>query len=63
MYGPRPKRTRRWKSIALDEIRKIIDRLRQQGPLAGGAVNAELRKMYGTENIKHRMGHGWYRLH
>lgn len=52
----------RWKCVPDDEVGAILKDCGRKGTRTAGCVARELCRIYGTDNIKHRMGYGWYKL-
>jgi hypothetical protein len=53
---------RRWREVTMEELRRVWEDLARRKILYSGCTHAELVRIYGAENIKHRMGYGWYKL-
>ena len=52
---------KRWLPVSMRELRQVWAYLREQDVCFNGCTNAELIRRYGEENIKHKMGDGWYK--
>jgi hypothetical protein len=53
---------RRWRTVTMEELRKIWADLQARNEWYNGCTHAELIRLYGSANIKHVSGYGWYRL-
>lgn len=53
---------RRWRKISVEELRHIWDILRRRDEIYNGCTEAELLRIYGSGNIIHKPGYGWYKL-
>lgn len=54
--------SRRWRRVSDMELEYLIEDLRRQDHWYAGCVHAELGHRYGSDNIRHRAGYGWYKL-
>jgi hypothetical protein len=52
---------RRWKKVSDEEVREILTKLQREGRIENFGCWKELKRRYG-ENVKHKMGVGWYKL-
>jgi hypothetical protein len=53
---------RRWKKVSDEEVHEILTGLAKKGRIENGCTWMELNRRYGKENVKHKMGVGWYKL-
>lgn len=56
------KKPRRWKRVGMAELKRLWDRLKKANQIFNGCTHVALTKRYGKANLKHVMGHGWYKL-
>ena len=57
-----PDMTRRWHRVQMDELEAIWNDLRDRRLIYNGCTHVALVEKYGAGNLKHVMGHGWYKL-
>lgn len=53
---------RRWHEVPVSELKAIWRAQRRAGFDFNGSTDAALVKRYGAANVRHRPGHGWYKL-
>lgn len=53
---------KRWRRVENNELNAIWDDLRERRQISNGCTHAELCRIYGAENVKHKMGVGWFKL-
>ena len=54
--------TRRWHRVQMDELEAIWNDLRDRRLIYNGCTHVALVEKYGAGNLKHVLGHGWYKL-
>jgi len=58
----RPRGKRRWRRVRMAEIRQVQENLRARGIWYNGCTGHEMTLIYGSANLKHIAGQGWYKL-
>jgi hypothetical protein len=56
------KHTRRWHRVEMPELETIWRVAQSENRVTNGHTHADLQAKYGADNIKHVLGHGWYKL-
>lgn len=46
----------------MEELQSVWADLKRRKLLYNGMTDADLRRIYGAKNIKHKLGRGWYKL-
>lgn len=53
---------KRWRRVEDAELRALWRKLERKGLIYNGCTHVALTMKYGPANLKHKMGHGWYKL-